>query len=30
MPLERHIDDLVASDGIKFWMSDGERQFFAG
>src|SRR6478672_13105189 len=25
MPLERHIDDLTASDGIKFWMSDGER-----
>ena len=25
MPLERHIDDLTACDGIKFWMSDGER-----
>ena len=25
MPLERHIDDLTASDGVKFWMSDGER-----
>ena len=25
MPLERHIDDVVACDGIKFWMSDGER-----
>jgi hypothetical protein len=25
MPLERHTDDLTASDGIKFWMSDGER-----
>ena len=25
MPLERHIDDLTASDGIKFWMSHGER-----
>ena len=24
MPLERHIDDLTARDGIKFWMSDGE------
>ena len=24
MPLERHIDDLTACDGIKFWMSDGE------
>ena len=26
MPLERHIDDLTACDGIKFWMSDGERR----
>ena len=25
MPLERHIDDLTACDGVKFWMSDGER-----
>ena len=25
MPPERHIDDLTACDGIKFWMSDGER-----
>lgn len=25
MPLERHIDDLTACDGIKFWMSDGKR-----
>ena len=25
MPLERHVDDLTACDGIKFWMSDGER-----
>jgi hypothetical protein len=25
MPLERHIDDLTACDGIKFRMSDGER-----
>ena len=25
MPLERHTDDLTACDGIKFWMSDGER-----
>ena len=25
MPLERHTDDLTASDGVKFWMSDGER-----
>lgn len=25
MPLQRHIDDLTASDGVKFWMSDGER-----
>ena len=25
MPLERHIDDMTACDGIKFWMSDGER-----
>jgi hypothetical protein len=25
LPLERHIDDLTACDGIKFWMSDGER-----
>src|SRR6478736_4397479 len=25
MPLERHIDDLTADDGVKFWMSDGER-----
>jgi hypothetical protein len=24
LPLERHIDDLTARDGIKFWMSDGE------
>jgi len=24
MPLERHIDDLTACDGIKFWMSVGE------
>jgi hypothetical protein len=25
MPLERHTDDLTACDGVKFWMSDGER-----
>jgi hypothetical protein len=25
MPLERHTDDLTAHDGVKFWMSDGER-----
>jgi len=25
MPLKRHSDDLTASDGVKFWMSDGER-----
>ena len=25
MPLERHTDDLTARDGVKFWMSDGER-----
>ena len=25
MPLERHVDDLTACDGIKFWMSDGEH-----
>jgi len=25
MPLQQQIDDLVACDGIKFWMSDGER-----
>jgi hypothetical protein len=25
LPLERHIDDLTACDGVKFWMSDGER-----
>ena len=29
MPLERHIDDLLACDGIKFWMSDGDARFFA-
>jgi hypothetical protein len=25
LPLERHIDDLTACDGVKFWMSDEER-----
>ena len=25
MPLTRHIDDLTAHDGVKFWMSTGER-----
>jgi uncharacterized protein DUF1488 len=25
LPLERHIDDLTACDGVKFWMSDGDR-----
>ena len=25
MPLERHIDNSTAADGIKFWLSDGKH-----